>query len=149
MQSGKPLYLAGLLGGATEQVIDAFEGKPMPEDFCRADDMQKLYSKEATLDDGSADREINPPQVWSYFGSIGVNGLAQANGLSADDNRKLFHTPVLDQAIGLILDGKLHRRAEALQLYQEAIVKESQYTDYKAYAERRIQELSTSNKSSQ
>lgn len=48
-----------------------------------------------------------------------------------------------------ILDGKLHRRAEALQLYQEAIVKEAQYTDYKAYAERRIQELSTSNKSSQ
>lgn len=108
VQSGKPLYLAGLLGGATEQVIDAFEGKPMPQDFCRAEDMQKLYSEEATLDDGSADREINPPQIWSYFGSIGVNGLAQVNGLSADDNRKLFHTPVLDQAIGLILDGSAH-----------------------------------------
>jgi len=48
-----------------------------------------------------------------------------------------------------ILDGKLHRRAEALQLYQEAIVKEAQFTDYKAYAERRIQELSTSDKGSQ
>lgn len=48
-----------------------------------------------------------------------------------------------------ILDGKLHRRAEALQLYQEAIVKEAQFTDYKAYAERRIKELSTSEKTSQ
>lgn len=46
-----------------------------------------------------------------------------------------------------ILDGKLHRRAEALQLYQEAVVKEAQYTDYKAYAERRIQDLSSSDKS--
>ncbi len=48
-----------------------------------------------------------------------------------------------------ILDGKLHRRAEALQLYQEAIVKEARFADYRAYAERRIKELSTSEKSSQ
>jgi len=48
-----------------------------------------------------------------------------------------------------ILDGKLHRRAEALQLYQEAIVKEAKFTDYRAYAERRIKELSTSEKPAQ
>jgi tetratricopeptide (TPR) repeat protein len=48
-----------------------------------------------------------------------------------------------------ILDSRLHRRAEALQLYQEAIVKEAQYADYKAFAERRIQELSSSDKGSQ
>jgi len=45
-----------------------------------------------------------------------------------------------------ILDFRLHRRAEALQLYQEAIVKESQYTEFKASAERRIQDLSDSDK---
>jgi tetratricopeptide (TPR) repeat protein len=48
-----------------------------------------------------------------------------------------------------ILDSRLHRRAEALQLYQEAIVKEAQYADYKAFAERRIQELSSSDKPGQ
>jgi tetratricopeptide (TPR) repeat protein len=45
-----------------------------------------------------------------------------------------------------ILDWRLHRRAEALQLYQEAIVKESQHTELKASAERRIQDLSNSDK---
>jgi tetratricopeptide (TPR) repeat protein len=43
-----------------------------------------------------------------------------------------------------ILDRKLHRRAEALQVYQEAIVKEAQYTDLRLMAERRVQELNTS-----
>jgi len=47
-----------------------------------------------------------------------------------------------------ILDYRLHRRAEALQLYQEAIVKEAQFSDLKASAERRIQDLSSSDKSS-
>jgi tetratricopeptide (TPR) repeat protein len=43
-----------------------------------------------------------------------------------------------------LLDRKLHRRNEALQLYQEAIVKEAQFVDLKAAAERRVQELNTS-----
>jgi tetratricopeptide (TPR) repeat protein len=45
-----------------------------------------------------------------------------------------------------ILDWRLHRRAEALQLYQEAVVKESQHAEHKATAERRIQDLSSSDK---
>jgi tetratricopeptide (TPR) repeat protein len=43
-----------------------------------------------------------------------------------------------------ILDRRLHRRAEALQVYQEAIVKEAQHTDLRLMAERRVQELNTS-----
>jgi tetratricopeptide (TPR) repeat protein len=43
-----------------------------------------------------------------------------------------------------ILDHRLHRRAEALQVYQEAIVKEARYIDLRLMAERRVQELNTS-----
>jgi tetratricopeptide (TPR) repeat protein len=43
-----------------------------------------------------------------------------------------------------LLDRKLHNRAEALKVYQEAILKESQYIDYKLMAERRVQELNRS-----
>jgi len=43
-----------------------------------------------------------------------------------------------------ILDRRLHRRAEALQVYQEAIAKESRYTDRRLMAERRVEELNTS-----
>jgi tetratricopeptide (TPR) repeat protein len=43
-----------------------------------------------------------------------------------------------------ILDKKLHNRAKALEVYQEAIVKEARYTDLRLMAERRVQELNTS-----
>jgi tetratricopeptide (TPR) repeat protein len=44
-----------------------------------------------------------------------------------------------------ILDKKLHRRGEALELYQEAVLREGdRYDEWKMYAERRIKELSSS-----
>jgi len=43
-----------------------------------------------------------------------------------------------------ILDRRMNRRAEALELYQEAIVKEAQFTDLRLMAERRVLELNTS-----
>jgi len=47
----------------------------------------------------------------------------------------------------LLLDNKLHRRAEALELYQEALVKEGQNSEVnKAYVERRITELNRSDR---
>lgn len=41
-----------------------------------------------------------------------------------------------------ILDRRLHRRDEALKLYQEAVIKEAKFTDWKNLGERRIRELS-------
>jgi len=47
----------------------------------------------------------------------------------------------------LLLDNKLHRRAEALELYQEALVKEGQNPEVnKPYVERRIKELNRSDR---
>lgn len=43
-----------------------------------------------------------------------------------------------------ILDKKLRRRAEALELYQEAVIREAQYDEWKMFAEDRIEELSRS-----
>ncbi len=43
-----------------------------------------------------------------------------------------------------ILDKRLRRRAEALELYQEAILREAKFQDWKVYGERRIKELSQS-----
>jgi tetratricopeptide (TPR) repeat protein len=50
----------------------------------------------------------------------------------------------------LLLDNKLHRRAEALELYQEALVKEGQNSEVnKPYVERRIKELNRSDRGAQ
>jgi tetratricopeptide (TPR) repeat protein len=43
-----------------------------------------------------------------------------------------------------ILDENLHRRAEALQLYQQVVKQEGLKSDYKEFAERRIKELTKS-----
>jgi tetratricopeptide (TPR) repeat protein len=43
-----------------------------------------------------------------------------------------------------ILDKRLHRRGEALELYKEAVLREAKYEDWKSYGERRIKELSQS-----
>lgn len=43
-----------------------------------------------------------------------------------------------------ILDKKLHRRNEALTLYQEAIIKEANFSEWRIPAERRVKELTSS-----
>jgi tetratricopeptide (TPR) repeat protein len=41
----------------------------------------------------------------------------------------------------MILDRYLHRRTEALELYQEAVIKESRHEKWKEYGEKRIRQL--------
>ena len=106
-----PLYLAGLLGGATRQVINAIEGRPMPEDFCRSDKIEKLYhatSPGASLErsvETRADRVFEPRNAWATFQQAKPATLAQFNGLTEHENSLLFYTPVLDHAIELVLTG--------------------------------------------
>ncbi len=65
LEAGQPLYLAGVIGGASAQVISALRQAPMPKGF------------------GSTD-------VWQRLKSIGVAGLARHNGLSDTENETLF-----------------------------------------------------------
>src|SRR5438477_10596712 len=75
VQKRRPLYLAGLLGGATRQVIDAIEGQPMPEDFCRPLQMRELFARPPWEENDPAtlpDREADPKQVWLTFRETGI-----------------------------------------------------------------------------
>jgi SLOG-like protein len=104
----KPLYLAGFLGGASEQVVNAIEGKPMMDDFCRPTSLQGLYKTPPVREsDGSTrdDRVIDRSGVWKVFAENGRDKLAAANGLTIEENDELFHTPVVDRAIELVLIG--------------------------------------------
>ena len=120
VQAGKPLYVAGLLGGASQQVLDAMEGKKMPADFCdpRGLPAQHLY-RELKIEEAAetaSDRLTDRDVVWEAFVSAGRgSGITEANRLSRDENQELFHTPVLDRAIELVLTvlSRLHRAAIA------------------------------------
>lgn len=112
VKDNKPLYLAGFLGGAAEQVVNAIEDKQMMVDFCAGTPLQGLYesppveeSDRATRDDRVIDRDA----VWKVFSEAGRDKITAANGLAIEENDELFHTPVIDRAIELVLIG-LSRR---------------------------------------
>ena len=109
LQAHQPLYIAGLLGGASRQIIDAIDGGRMPEDFC---DPARTPARDVYLDppvqesigakdDGVMDREM----VWQAFVDAGRNGIAKASRLTAEETDELFHTQVLDRVIELTLVG--------------------------------------------
>lgn len=108
IRENKPLYLAGLLGGATEQVIDAIEGKPMPQSFCADSPVAGLYNNPPVKESApgtQADRACDREGIWKEFSDAGNDWLIQHNGLTAAENRALLHTSVVDEVIELVLIG--------------------------------------------
>jgi len=107
LRENKPLYLAGFLGGATRQVIDAIQGKQMPDDFCGTSPF--LLYQEPPVKEFSADtrddRIIDRNAIWQEFVTAGSAQLIATNGLTAEENEALLHTPVIDQVIELVLIG--------------------------------------------
>ncbi len=111
----KPLYLASFLGGATEQVVEAIEGKGMPADFCEPAMLQDLYEHPPVMERSEAtrnDRVIDRTAVWKSFADTGRERLAAANGLTVEENDELHHTPVIDRVIELVLNGLARRWRE-------------------------------------
>jgi hypothetical protein len=108
VRANKPLYLASLFGGATEQVIEAIAGRQMADDFCRPTPLQTLYKDPPVKDDDEAtgdDRVIDRTIVWREFAEFGHEKLAAVNGLTIEENDELLHTPVIDRVIELVLIG--------------------------------------------
>jgi len=114
VQQNKPLYLAGLLGGASEQIVTAVEGKHMTEEFCPTAQIEQLYLHPPVIenDPGTrADRSIDRNAIWREFSDAGHGRLAQNNKLSTEENNELLRTPVVERAIELVLTGLSRIRA--------------------------------------
>lgn len=108
IQERKPLFLAGLLGGAARQVIAAIEGEEMPEDFCRPGLADKLFKRPPIVETDrrtETDRLSDRRLAWLTFQETGITGLAKTNYLTTEENRELFHTPVFDRVMELVLTG--------------------------------------------
>ena len=108
IQEGKPLFLAGFLGGATRQAISAIEGYDMPEDFCRPGPINELYEMPPIVetDRGTQiDRTIDRRALWGMLRHAGVAELAEANHLKPEENQELFRTSILDRVVELVVTG--------------------------------------------
>ncbi len=114
VRADKPLYVTAILGGASQDLVHAFERDRMPESFS-ASPQCDLYAEPPIRErDPSTqpDRTIDLQQVWDDFGKYGVDGLARANGLSVSQNRELFEASTLDRVIQLVLSGLASLRFE-------------------------------------
>ncbi|MBO9400520.1 hypothetical protein [Shimia sp. R9_3] len=92
--AGKPLYLTGLLGGATSELIDAFHGTPVSKIQVfqpRSDVAQAMYTT-------GLHKEWDVP-------NFGLNQLVDGNGLTREENDQLFEAKHLGDVIGLVLKG--------------------------------------------
>jgi len=109
VQYRQPLYVSGLLGGAAQQVIDAILQVAMPDGFCSITPLAELYQHPPgpleTDPNTLADRQLDRGAVWQSFSRLGIDGLAESNGLSNEENTELFSTPSLDRVIQLVLSG--------------------------------------------
>lgn len=99
-QAGKALFISGMLGGASAQVIDALSEQPEGEleAFRAGDDVAAALSS-ASLGEYSGET------ILSSFRSWGVDAIADGNKLSDKENLKLFHARRRTQVLDLVIRG--------------------------------------------
>lgn len=120
LKAGKPLFLLGGYGGASRVIIEALQGRQpdaLTLDYqCRQSSYKSLvdYYNRQVAEQQLAIEPISYHVVSDTFAEIGINGLN--NGLSNEENLRLFVTQNHEEAIGLILEG-------LMQLSQAGTVK--------------------------
>ena len=108
VQSQKPLFLAGMLGGATRQLIGAIDRESIPENFCHPNKVSAYFQEPPVVERDPAtarDRVADPHAVWSELAELGVAGISETNRLTTEENKELFNSPALDRVIQLVLTG--------------------------------------------
>jgi hypothetical protein len=108
VQNEIPLYLAGSMGGAARQVISAFTGEELPNNFCIPNETYRLYKTPPVAErhtNSNSDHVADRRAVWSAFQSAGIQTLAKTNRLTHEENEELFYTPSLDRIAQLTLIG--------------------------------------------
>jgi len=94
------------LGGATQQLIEALMGKPIPNDFCLPTKAHPYYLRPPTRERIPAgDSIVERETLWKVFCGHGIDSLTKNNLLSQEENIRLFQTTVLDEVIQTVLIG--------------------------------------------
>ena len=105
-----PVYLVGAFGGITREAIEVLKGNQsdsFSEEFYfgNADykNMVAIYNEK------HSDNTIDYKKYLATLQAIGLNGIAELNGLSEDENLRLTNTPHISEVVYLILKGLTNR----------------------------------------
>jgi hypothetical protein len=110
LEHNHPVYLVGAFGGITKDAIEALKGNK-PDSFSNEyyfdnDDYKKMF----LLFNGKHPRNtIDYPKYLATLQQIGLNRIAEQNGLSVEDNLRLTTTPHISEVVYLILKGLTKR----------------------------------------
>jgi hypothetical protein len=110
IEHNHPVYLVGAFGGITKDAIEALKGNK-PDSFSNEyyfdnDDYKKMF----LLFNGKHPNDtIDYPKYLSALQQIGLNKIAEQNGLSVEDNLRLTTTPHISEVVYLILKGLTKR----------------------------------------
>jgi SLOG cluster2 len=109
LKSSKPLFLAGVLGGASQHLINAVISREFDESLLRPlPDMVALYAKCRPLvpDDGD-DSQLDPDALLQDFKACSADEFAARCGLTAAELPRLGESWDITEALDLVLKGCL------------------------------------------
>lgn len=112
MLSGKPVYLMGSMGGAAKAIIDCLIGNishELTEQYQFENEKYKeFYTKYNEIEKQQGRESISYKKLVSFFNERGITRLN--NGLSDEENIKLFNTVNKTEMISLVLKGLMSIR---------------------------------------
>lgn len=110
MKARKPLYLTGMFGGASQQIIDVLTGNDASDTsaFRPSEEVAQAMEQAGFP---LQDYGIDP----AHMRDFGLERLAEDNHLSVEENLRLFEATHLYEVLGLLLTalGRLSRRHRA------------------------------------
>jgi hypothetical protein len=105
LEQDKPVYLIGTYGGATKEIINLLLNTPsaiLTEEYQTAD---KQYQEFYNYWNETETQKIDYQQLNDFFKQYGLKRIAKNNGLSEEENCRLFTTNNLAEMIFYILKG--------------------------------------------
>jgi hypothetical protein len=106
IENKHPVYLIGSYGGITKDAIDALKGNKTESFSEKYQFINKDYNGMVSLFNSKhTDTPIKYDLYFSTLKNLGLNRIADLNGLSIEDNLRLTTTPHISEIIYLILKG--------------------------------------------
>lgn len=114
LHSHKPVYLAGLLGGAARALGGVLLGREEQHDLFKGIKFEALYREQsARQGDDSADRDLDPEMLLEELKGDQLRESLLDNGLSETENRRLLESTLEEEAVFLIIKGLRNRRKQS------------------------------------
>jgi hypothetical protein len=108
VEAKQPLFLVGLLGGATRKLISVLTDNARELAFSRNENIENLFQAPPTREErpeNPEDLRCSVENLLGIFSKLGIEGLSRLNWLSTAENIRLFYTQATEEAIDLVLTG--------------------------------------------